>query len=562
MSVAIQWFENSTFDAPELKSPQPCIHGAGCVYTKTLPDGKIVPAVCRYVHPGEEGKGRRLFPARTVNDVGPDGDGKFVQPACVRLIGNALYYERMRMRMPWQAFCAVRGIPFTANKPGVYRESVRRVPIGDSKPKGSPQNRARFQSPPPPRPSTEVPIRHMRTLALVAGLPVHQDFLITANCVTLLKPEEAVRFGLCPEPPSAVPTADQSWPVLGGGGGGALQRETAEEEARAAGGHDDEAYSDYDDCPQKMRGKRPYAYKRYVNEQKEAARLGVWAAKAAAAFTAEVAAAKAAEQAVPDSTAPEQAEPDCTAPEQAAARLGVALAEERAALAAAEEAAVDTASASAAAMARAAAAGVALAEERAALAAAEEAVADTASASAAAMARAAAAGVALNVAAAAEAAAIAAQSEQQKAARWAKQLEYARAHKIYVTQQRAAHEATRRREQEIYAQRVSAGEWLPGMTTLLKPIPHAVVESEVIAASNPPLQAEAAGEAVDRAMEKAQPLAPGVAGAEQAEPDCSAAEQAAAIAAQSHQQKAAPLGLAWQPNIYVKIGKNRYPIRL
>ncbi|NDB69323.1 MAG: hypothetical protein EB015_15220, partial [Methylocystaceae bacterium] len=73
--------------------------------------------------------------------------------------------------------------------------------------------------------------------------------------------------------------------------------------------------------------------------------------------------------------------------------------------------------------------------------------------------------------AAAEAAAIAAQSEQQKAARWAKQLEYARAHKIYVTQQRAAYEATRRREQEIYAQRVAAGEWLPGMTTLLKPIP-------------------------------------------------------------------------------------------
>ena len=273
--------------------------------------------------------------------------------------------------------------------------------------------------------------------------------------------------------------------MLGGGGRGALQRETAEEEARAAGGHDDEAYSDYDDCPQKMRGKRPYAYKRYVNEQKEAARLGVWAAKAAAAFTAEVAAAKAAkaakaaEQAVPDSTAPEQAVPDSTTPEQAA-----------------------------------------------------------------------------------EAAAIAAQSEQQKASRWAKQLEYARARKIYMLQQRAAYEATRRREQEIYAQRVAAGEWLPGMTTLLKPIPHAVVESEVIAASNPPLQAEAAGEAVDRAMEKAQPLAPGVAGAEQAEPDCSAAEQAAAIAVQSQQQKAAPLEHVGQPKIYVKIGEKRYYIRL
>jgi hypothetical protein len=39
---------------------------------------------------------------------------------------------------------------------------------------------------------------------------------VTADRVTLLKPEEAVRFGLRPAPPSAVPTADQSWPVLGG----------------------------------------------------------------------------------------------------------------------------------------------------------------------------------------------------------------------------------------------------------------------------------------------------------------------------------------------------------
>ena len=65
MSVAIQWFENAAFDAPELKSPQPCIHGAGCVYTKKTADGKVVPGVCAFVHPGEEGRGRRLFPART-----------------------------------------------------------------------------------------------------------------------------------------------------------------------------------------------------------------------------------------------------------------------------------------------------------------------------------------------------------------------------------------------------------------------------------------------------------------------------------------------------------------
>ena len=375
MSVAIQWFENPTFDAPELKSPQPCIHGAGCVYTKKTADGKIVPAVCRYVHPGEEGKGRRLYSARTVVFEHPDGKDVVDQPACVRLIGDALYYERMSMQMPWQGFCAVRGIPFTPNKPGVFREPVRRVPIGS--------------------PRVVAPTNEQRQREIVGKL-----VSLSAELSSLMGPA----------PVSAVATAEQSWPVLGGGGGGgALQREKAAEEVRAVGGHHDEAYSDYDDCPQKMRGKRPYAYKRYVNEQKEAARLGVWAAKAAAAFTAEVAAAKAAKAA-----------------EHAAEAAGRPLNPLE---------------------------GEAL--MRPALAAAE-------------------------------AAAIAAQSEQQKAARWAKQLEYARAHKIYVTQQRAAQEATRLRQQEIDARRVAAGEWVPGMTTLLKPIPHAVVESEVIAASQPP----------------------------------------------------------------------------
>jgi len=169
MSVAIQWYENPAFDAPELKSPQPCIHGAGCVYTKKTADGKVMPAVCGFVHPGEEGRGRRLFPARTIRFEHPDGVDVVDQPACVRLVGGALYYERMRMRMPWQGFCAVRGIPFTANKPGVYREHVKRVPVGSVKPQ------------------------------------------LRANPVSDGIPAEAVRLGY---PLSAVPTLDQGWPVL------------------------------------------------------------------------------------------------------------------------------------------------------------------------------------------------------------------------------------------------------------------------------------------------------------------------------------------------------------
>ena len=194
-SNAIQWFENPAFDAPELNSPQPCIHGAGCVYTKSTADGVIVPGVCRFVHPGEEGYGRRLFPERTVNDTGPDGQGKFVQPACVRLIGRAGFYQRMRLRMPWQAWCEQQGIPFTPNKPGVFREPVRRIPIGASLP--------------PPTDIQSRPIRHMRTME-------GHDFLVTGERITRLTLEEATRFGLR-FPVSAVAAINQSWPVLGGG---------------------------------------------------------------------------------------------------------------------------------------------------------------------------------------------------------------------------------------------------------------------------------------------------------------------------------------------------------
>ena len=162
MSTAIRWFENPAFDAPELKSPQPCIHGAGCVFTLKNAEGKSIPAYCRFVHPGEEGTGRRLFPERTIRDTFGDGEGKIVQPACVRLIGKAGFYERKRLRMPWQEWCARQGIPFTPNKPGVFREPVKRIHLGGR----------------------------------------------SSPTVTASKPAAES------EPLSAVATSDQSWPVL------------------------------------------------------------------------------------------------------------------------------------------------------------------------------------------------------------------------------------------------------------------------------------------------------------------------------------------------------------
>ena len=56
------------------------------------------------VHPGEEGNGRRLFPARTA----PDGRH---QPACVRLTGKADFYERCRLKQPWRVWAAEHEIP-------------------------------------------------------------------------------------------------------------------------------------------------------------------------------------------------------------------------------------------------------------------------------------------------------------------------------------------------------------------------------------------------------------------------------------------------------------------
>jgi len=124
----ISWFESSAFDKPHLKSPQPCKRGVHCDYK--LPDsttGELVRACCNGVHPGEEGTGRRFFPARTL-------DGGRQQPACVRLTGaSQTFYERRRLRMSWAEWCEKHGIPFTPALPGQPFEPLVRVPLGGKK---------------------------------------------------------------------------------------------------------------------------------------------------------------------------------------------------------------------------------------------------------------------------------------------------------------------------------------------------------------------------------------------------------------------------------------------
>jgi hypothetical protein len=96
-SNVIRWYVSAELDVPELKSPQPCPRGVNCDYKIKGEDGQWTPACCRFVHPGEEGSGRKLFPARTVQ-------GR-TDPACVRLI-NAPYYERRFKKMSWPAWTA------------------------------------------------------------------------------------------------------------------------------------------------------------------------------------------------------------------------------------------------------------------------------------------------------------------------------------------------------------------------------------------------------------------------------------------------------------------------
>ena len=123
MSGTINWYKNVAFDKPNLNSPQPCVHGAGCDYKRKDDTGALVPACCRGVHPGEEGTGRRLFPSRKIEAK----DGSTInQPACVRLTSSS-YYERRRLRLSWAEWCEANNIAYTPHEAGVFHEPVKMV---------------------------------------------------------------------------------------------------------------------------------------------------------------------------------------------------------------------------------------------------------------------------------------------------------------------------------------------------------------------------------------------------------------------------------------------------
>ena len=85
---AFDWDSEPHLNHRALDSPVPCRAGYNCTYS----------GVCSFVHPGEEGIGRRIFPARAPGEKD-----------IVRLFGvpekKATFYERRRLRLSWPAWC-------------------------------------------------------------------------------------------------------------------------------------------------------------------------------------------------------------------------------------------------------------------------------------------------------------------------------------------------------------------------------------------------------------------------------------------------------------------------
>ena len=122
---------------PELNCPRTCVHGIHCTYTGPGKTG------CNFVHPGEEGTGRRLFPARVDEKTGQQQD------ACVRLVGSPGFYERRRLKMSWPQWCALPKNAHLRSEPRRGQEEP--VPSPPAAPAPKKKAAAVAQMPPPPR---------------------------------------------------------------------------------------------------------------------------------------------------------------------------------------------------------------------------------------------------------------------------------------------------------------------------------------------------------------------------------------------------------------------------
>jgi hypothetical protein len=92
------WNNQMELDDPKYRCPQPCKHAERCVY-----DG---PGGCGFVHPGEQGTGRKLMAGRYVKTA----TTKQWENETVRL-SESSFYERRRLRLSWPQWCERQGLP-------------------------------------------------------------------------------------------------------------------------------------------------------------------------------------------------------------------------------------------------------------------------------------------------------------------------------------------------------------------------------------------------------------------------------------------------------------------
>ena len=198
MSFAFTWSSQPELNAPELNSPRPCSHGAGCSYE----------GPCAFVHPGEEGTGRRLFPARTKEDGSVD-------KAIVRLIGSPGFYERRRLRLSWADWCAKKGIPYTKKQgapkpaqkpkaPEVFAPSVIKFTPSSAPIGRPPQQAASGPIQAPPRQAPMAPMAPMGSSFMPPMAPTPEFYAMMRDfCQAQLsqagRPDAAIQaaMGLC-----------------------------------------------------------------------------------------------------------------------------------------------------------------------------------------------------------------------------------------------------------------------------------------------------------------------------------------------------------------------------
>jgi hypothetical protein len=104
----IRWFVDPAMDVPELRSPQPCVRGIACDYKRKNEAGILEKAWCKFVHPGEEGNGRCIWPEKRLEDG-------TILPAVVRLSGQHTtvgggWVQRLKERLCWSDWAAKHGL--------------------------------------------------------------------------------------------------------------------------------------------------------------------------------------------------------------------------------------------------------------------------------------------------------------------------------------------------------------------------------------------------------------------------------------------------------------------